>query len=51
MFSIIPSKLDAGIIDGLFGNYNGIQGDDFSTARNGSQAANLDDFFNSYKYI
>jgi hypothetical protein len=49
MFSIIPSKLDAGIINGLFGNYNGNPNDDFSTARDGSQVSNLDDFFNSFK--
>lgn len=51
MFNIIPSKLDAGKINGLFGNYNGNSNDDFQKARNGNTVNNQDDFFNSFKYI
>jgi hypothetical protein len=50
MFNIIPSKLDAGKINGLFGNYNGNPSDDFQKTRNGNTANNQDDFFNSFKY-
>ena len=51
MFTIIPSKLDAGKINGLFGNYNGNPDDDFNTARDGSHVTNQNDFFNSFKYF
>jgi len=34
MFSIIPSKLDSGKVNGLFGNYNGDPNDDFQIKRN-----------------
>jgi hypothetical protein len=49
MFSIIPSKLDSGKVNGLFGNYNGDPNDDFQIKRNGNSASSQDDFFNSFK--
>lgn len=51
MFSIIPSKLDSGNINGLFGNYNGDPNDDFNTKRDGTYTINNDreQFFSSFK--
>ncbi len=43
--------MDAGKINGLFGNYNGNPSDDFQKTRNGNTANNQDEFFNSFKYF
>lgn len=49
MFSVIPSKLDSGNINGLFGNYNGDPNDDFNTKRDGTYANDREQFFSSFK--